>query len=89
MGHLPIPAEQYFKDFSFELETYTINRNSINCGSALGLLGNDEDGKHIAFLLGCDITPGDVLICDSRSYVISSVVYDKYSGQPELLKALY
>ncbi|WP_338754240.1 hypothetical protein [Bacillus sp. FJAT-52991] len=90
MASLPIPAKIYFNDFSFDLVTYSIKRNSEVIASAQGLSNKDEDGTHIGFLIDTDIKVGDVLISPyNESFVVSRIGYDTYNGNPEMIKAYY
>ncbi len=89
MAHIPVPASTYFNDFSFELIEYTVKRNSCVIGSFQGLSNKDESGQHIAFLMDAAIKEGDILISGNKSYVVKSVDYDTYNGNPELIKAYF
>lgn len=90
MGALPVPAKTFFQDFAFDLLTYTIERDSKVVATAEGLRNSDEDGKHIAFLIGPDIEIGDVLISSTgEKFIVKHIGYDTYNGQPELIKAYY
>ena len=89
MSELPIPAKQYFNDFSFDLIEYEVKRKNEIIGSCKGLTSGDEKGRHIAFLMDASILPGDVLITSNKTFVIHRIDYDHYNGSPELLKAYY
>lgn len=90
MGSLPVPAKTFFADFSFDLLTYTVNRDSEVVATVEGLSNSDEDGRHIAFLIGADIEVGDVLISSTgERFVVKRIGYDTYNGKPELIKAYY
>ncbi len=89
MASLPVPAKTFFNDFVFDLLNYGIERNSIIIATLQGLANKDEDGKHIAFLLPCDVQVGDVLINGSRRFAVKNIEFDLYNGRPELLKAYY
>ncbi|MEA0555600.1 hypothetical protein U1P98_12820 [Lysinibacillus irui] len=89
MAALPIPANQYFNDFSFDLIEYEVKRKNVIVGNFKGLLNKDENGRHIAFLMDASILPGDVLTASHQSFVIRSIEHDHYNGTPELLKAYY
>lgn len=89
MGSLPVPAEVYFNDFSFDLVTYFIKRNSETVGTADGLQNKDENGWHISFLINVDIQPGDILITPNETFIISHIGYDTYNDKAELAKAYY
>lgn len=89
MASLPIPAKKYFNDFSFDLVNYTVNRDSKVIGIFNGLTNTDENGQHISFLMDATINVGDVLTSTNKSYVIKSVEYDTYQGNPDLIKAYF
>jgi len=89
MASLPVPAQTYFNDFSFDLMEYVIKRDSKSIGSFQGLPNKDESGKHIAFLMDAAIKSEDVLISGNISFVVKSVDYDTYNGKPELIKAYF
>lgn len=90
MAVLPVPAKIYFSDFSFELASYTLIRNSEIVATIQGLANKDEDGKHIGFLIGPDIKIGDTLTStNDESYVVKKIGYDTYLGKTEMIKAYY
>ena len=89
MGHLPIPADIFFKDFGFDLMEYRVERHQRFVGSFKGLLNKDEDGKHIAFLMDANVQTDDYLVGDVKTYVVERVDYDYYNGERSLLKAYY
>lgn len=90
MASLPIPAKIYFNDFSFDLVTYSVKRNSEIVASIQGLANKDEDGKHIGFLIGSDIKTGDVLTSsDNEYFIVTRISYDTYNGNREMIKAYY
>ena len=86
MAQLPLPAEQIFKDFAFDLISCAVKRN----GAVLeGLLNNDEEGRYIAFLHGCDILIGDVIVSENKRYLIEDVQTYSYNGAPSMVRAYY
>lgn len=89
MATLPIPAKMFFDDFSFDLVTYQIERNSKAVTSTKGLANKDEHGKHIYFLIGTDVQIGDTLRSNNESFVVGRIDYDTYNGTPEMIKAYY
>jgi len=89
LASLPVSAKTYFKDFAFDLVNYDIERNSNIIATLQGLSNKDEGGKHIAFLLPCDIQIGDVLIHEKSRLLVKNIEVDTYNGRPELLKAYY
>ena len=88
MADLPVPAEVFFSDFSFDLVEYQIERSGEIISSAKGLLNKDEDGRHIAFMYGTDVRVGDVLLCN-KPIKVKNVCVDTFEGNPELLKAYF
>lgn len=89
MASLPIPAKDFFRDFDFDLLDYKVLRASQRVAELKGMLNKDDDGQHIAFLLGFDILPGDILAHGPKTYTIKSVDFDTYNGNPEMIKAYY
>lgn len=87
MAENPIPATVFFQDFAFDLKDYQVLRNSILVDHAQGLSNRDEGGKHIAFLYGLEIYPGDVLVSNGSQFTVRSVGYDTFQGKPDLIKA--
>ena len=85
MSALPIPGELYFRDFEFDMEEYSIEREGAESASVCGLSNNERGQAYIHVPLGTDIRPGDVLI--SR-IPVRSVEIDTYDGKPSLIKAL-
>lgn len=88
----PVSAKQFFDDFSFDLETFSVKRNGSVVGTFEGLFNEDEFGEHIAFFADADIVPGDVIDSSDFSYVINEVLFDEYEenpGIPDLLKAYF
>jgi len=86
MTDLPIPARQFFKDFSFDLDSFLVKRTGITLD---GLTNKDEEGHHVAFLYGCDIQVGDVIVSGSKHYVVNRIEVDGFNGQPDMAKAYY
>lgn len=89
MASLPVPAEVLFRDFSFDLHDYTIERDLTVIGTSKGLSDKDEEGQYIGFLVATDIREGDTLILSSHRYNVRFVLTDNYNGGPSLLKAYY
>lgn len=90
MASLPIPAKMYFNDFSFDLVTYSIKRDSKIIASAQGLSNRGSSGPYISFLIDTDIEVNDVLITAyDENFIVTCVSYDTYNGEKELIKAYY
>ena len=93
MGHLPIPAADFFKDFAFDVLEYKVLVNNAVIGTYQGLSNTDEDGNYIGFLMKDQpkISIGDTIttIDGLESFNVRKVSYDRYKGNPELLKAYY
>lgn len=83
---LPISAKQFFCDFSSDIISFEVMRTGEWSD---GLHNEDECGKYIAFLHGCNIRVGDVVASDNKRYVISNIQIETYNGKPEMLKAFY
>lgn len=88
MASLPIPGEQYFRDFAFDAVDYSIERNGTVVASARGLSNSEHGRAYIHFPLGTDIRPGDVLVAGNSRFNVRTVETDTYNGEPSLLKAL-
>lgn len=93
MGHLPIPAIMFFKDFASEVFDYNVLDNGIITNTYRGMQNSDEDGNYIGFLMSDkpQIFIGNT-ICTTdglESFNIRQISYDRYNGNPELLKAYY
>ena len=89
MSVLPIPAEIYFSDFSFDLIEYEIVRNNTHLTTAKGLSNFDKKGKYISFLIGLDLQVGDILVTKNYNVVIKSLDYDSYQGKEQIVNAYY
>ncbi len=93
MGYLPIPVDMYFKDFAMEVLEYNVLNNNNVIGTYQGLSNSDEDGRYIGFKMSDQpqISVGNTLctIDGLEEYQIIKVSYDRYKGNPELLKAYY
>ena len=85
MASLPIPGDQYFRDFAFAMVDSSI-------GAVIAYvrgLSNSEHGRaYIHVPLGTDICPGDALVAGNSRFIIRAVETDTYNGEPSLLKAL-
>ena len=51
MGQLPIPADIYFQDFSFDVLEYRVSDGESVVGTYRGLSNTDEIGDYIGFLV--------------------------------------
>ena len=93
MGHLPIPADMYFQDFAFDVLEYSVSDGGSVVGTYRGLSNTDETGDYIGFLVKDQpqISVGSTLstIDGLEKYQVRQIAYDRYNGQPELLKAYY
>lgn len=88
MASLPIPGEQYFRDFAFDAVDYSIEREGIVITTVRGLSNSEHGQAYIHIPLGTDIRPGDVLVAGNSRFSVSTVETDTYNGEPSLLKAL-
>lgn len=88
MASLPIPGEQYFRDFAFDTVDYSIEREGTVTVSVRGLSNSDCGQAYIHVPLGTDIRPGDVLVAGSSRFIVRTVEMDTYNGEPSLLKVL-
>lgn len=87
MASLPVPGEQYFRDFAFDAVDYSIERNGTVIASVRGLSNSEYGQAYIHFPLGTDIRPGDVLVSGNTRFNVRTVEADTYNGKPDLLKA--
>ena len=86
---LPVPAETYFADFAFDLIEYQIFRNNHLVGSAKGLSNTERSKCFISFLIGTDIQVGDRLESDYEVFTVSSIGYDTFNGEKQIINAYY
>ena len=89
MALLPVPAQQYFDDFAFDLVEYKIFRNSKVICAAKGLTNSDKNGKYVSFLIGTDVQVGDVLQYDGGLLTVIGLSFDDYEGENQLVNAYY
>lgn len=89
MAELPVSAEQFFRDFSFDLTEWTVERGGAKIATVKGLANSDENGRYLGMLHGCDVRPGDRLIGFSAVHHVSRVEVDTFGGIPSLVKAYY
>lgn len=89
MSTLPIPAKTYFSDFAFDLVEYQIFRNNGLIGSAKGLANTANRKKFISFLVETDIQPGDRLESVNGTIIVSSIGFDTYNGEKQIVNAFY
>ena len=91
MSVLPVPAKQFFSDFSFDILVYSLLRNGSQISTLHGLINSDENGNYIGFLVSDepDIQVGDILIAENKQFQVLSIDYDCYQKNPEILKAYY
>lgn len=87
MAELPVPAEQYFKDFGFDVEEYQIFRNGTLISTAQGLSNSSYGQQFISFLFGVDVQPGDTLRSKSTQALVARVEFDTYNGERQLTNA--
>ena len=88
MASLPIPGDQYFRDFAFDMVDYSIERGGAVIASVRGLSNSEHGRAYIHVPLGTDICPGDALVAGNSRFIIRAVETDTYTGEPSLLKAL-
>ena len=89
MAFLPVPASQYFSDFSFDLVEYKIIRGNESLGTARGLTNTDDRGQYVSFLIGIDLRVGDVLQDDSTCLEVIDLSFDSYNGEDQMVNAYY
>ncbi len=89
MAFLPVPASQYFSDFSFDLVEYTIIRGNESLGTAKGLTNTDGSGQYVSFLIGIDLRVGDVLQNGSTRLEVTRLSLDSYNGEDQMVNAYY
>ena len=93
MGYMPISADMLFKDFAMDVLEYNVLNNNSVAGTYQGIPAKDEDGNYIGFRMADQpqISVGNTLctIDGLEEYQIIKVSYDRYKGNPELLKAYY
>jgi hypothetical protein len=88
MASLPVPGEQYFRDFAFDAVDYDVERDGAVIASVRGLSNSDHGRPYIHIPLGSDVRPGDTLVAGASRFNIRTVEIDTYNGEPSLLKAL-
>jgi len=93
MGQMPIPAAIFFDDFSSDVLEYNVLDNNAVTGTYRGLSNSDEDGDYIGFLMADkpEISAGNTLqtVDGLENYLVRRIMYDRYNGVPELLKAYF
>lgn len=89
MSQIPVPADIYFQDFSFDLEEFTVKRGSVIVGSYKGLTNSDRTGKYVSFPISADIRIGDLLCSSCNNHSVKSIDYGTYNGNRELINAYY
>ena len=87
MSVLPVPAEQYFADFSFDLVEYQIIRKGKLVATAKGLDNSSHGQQFISFLYGADIQIGDILQAGTTAVFVARLDYDTYNGEKQLINA--
>jgi hypothetical protein len=87
MGVLPIPAKQYFADFSFDLMEYQVIRKGELVATIKGLSNSSHGQQFVSFLYGVDVQVGDILQAGTNVAVVSQIDYDTYGGQKQLVNA--
>lgn len=87
MSVLPVPADQYFDDFAFDLEDYQIIRKGEIIATVKGLSNSSYGQQFVSFLFGVDIQPGDMLESNSCSSYVSRIEHDTYNGEKQLTNA--
>lgn len=87
MAALPIAPDMYFSDFSFDLKSYSVIREGNMLYQYSGLENIEDNKAYIHFMLPCKIQSGDLLKCNSISYLVTKIDFDTYNGENALLKA--
>nr|DAN26866.1 MAG TPA: hypothetical protein [Caudoviricetes sp.] len=86
MGTLPIPGEIFFTDFSDDLVSFKVIRNSIELFTVKGLI---EKQKYIFFPFGTDIQPGDKLVSSHLTCNAVHIETENYAGKPSLISVFF
>lgn len=89
MSDLPIPAKQYFDDFTFDLDEYKIIRGGKEICTAKGLPNTENGQAYISFLTGLDLRVGDVLQHGKDCLSVLDLDTDSYNGEPQIIKAYF
>ena len=87
MSILPIPAKQYFSDFSFDLVEYQVIRKGKPVATMKGLSNSSHGQQFVSFLCGADSQVGDMLQAGTAVAIVSRIDYDTYNGQKQLINA--
>ena len=88
MASLPVPGEQYFREFAFDTVDYSIEREGTALASVRGLPNSDSGLAYIHVPLDTDICPRDVLVAGNSRFIVRDIETDTYNGEPCLLKIL-
>lgn len=88
MASLPIPGEQYFRDFAFDAVDYSVERDGAVVASVRGISNSEHGQPYIHIPLGTDIHPGDILVAGNVRFNVRTVEADTYNEEPSLLKVL-
>jgi len=89
MAELPVPVDTYFRNFSFDVSSFTLNRGKVAVATCDGLTNKDEFGVYIGFKLPCDVRVGDVITDYEDHLTVIDVRVDTYRGIPAMFKAYY
>lgn len=89
MAILPVPAQQYFDDFAFDLVEYKIFRDGEIISIANGLTNSDKNGEYVSFLIDTDVQIGDVLQCADGFLSVIDISFDDYEGEDQIVNAYY
>ena len=89
MAELPVPAKVFFHDFSMDVSDYSVSRFGSPVGAFPGMPNEEGRRRYIAFLYGCDVRAGDLLVCGEDEYHVTKVETDTYRGEPSMVKAFY
>lgn len=89
MFEILVPGRRYFSDFAFDTVECSIKRYLEIFATLKGLGNEDENGRHIGFMVDADMQEGDVLILSDSEFIVKKVGYDTYQGNPALVKAYY
>lgn len=87
MSAIPVPPEVYFSDFEFDCKPYKVLRKKQFITTLKGLDNEENDQCYIHFQVNSDVKSGDYLECFNQTFLVTSIEYDTYNGEPALLKA--
>lgn len=86
MGTLPIPGDVFFTDFTDDLVSFKVIRNSVELFTVKGLI---EKHKYIFFPFGTDIQTGDKLVSSHLTCNAVRIETENYAGKPSLISVFF